>query len=175
MRVTWRIHMCDMTHSYVWSFTPAKFSQLTYGTVTWYLCLWHDAFIRDMTHYTCAMTHSYVWHDSFICVPWLIHMYDMTWVLDTCNTTHSYVPSLSCLLISRMSLMSLNTHMSLSLSWLTPLAYFSHLSHVMSHINELCKRVTSHVTDSQVHTNHTHSLLFYHTTPLLNVSESRHV
>ena len=61
------------------------------------------------------------------------------------------------------------------LSCLTSLAYFSHLSHVMSHINELCKRVTSHVTDSQVHTNHTHSLLFYHTTPLLNVSESRHV
>jgi len=28
------------------------------------------------------MTHSYVCHDSFICVPWLIHM---------CDTTHSYV------------------------------------------------------------------------------------
>jgi len=26
----------------------------------------------------CAMTHSYVWHDSLICVPWLIHMCDMT-------------------------------------------------------------------------------------------------
>jgi len=32
--VTWRIHMCDMTHSYVW----------------------HDSFI--------CVTHSYAWHDS---------------------------------------------------------------------------------------------------------------
>ena len=31
---------------------------------------------------TQVKTHSYVWHDSFICVPWLIHM---------CAMTHSYV------------------------------------------------------------------------------------
>ena len=28
--------------------------------------------------YSWDMTHSYVWHDSFICVPWLIHICDMT-------------------------------------------------------------------------------------------------
>jgi len=50
--VTWLIHMCDMTHSYVWHVI-------------------HDNVIHDMTH-------SYVWHDSFICVTWLIHMCDMT-------------------------------------------------------------------------------------------------
>jgi len=48
------------------------------------------------------MTHSYVGHDSFICVPWLIHMCDMThsdvwhdsficatWLLHMCDMTHS--------------------------------------------------------------------------------------
>jgi len=51
------IHMCDMTHSYVWhdSFT----------CVTWLI-------------HMCDMTHLHVWHDSFICVTWLIHMCDMT-------------------------------------------------------------------------------------------------
>ena len=43
--VTWRIHMCDMTHSY----------------------LWHDAFICvTWLIHMCDMTHSYVWHDAFI-------------------------------------------------------------------------------------------------------------
>ena len=59
--VTWLIHTCDMTHSYVW----------------------HDSFICvTWLIHTCDMTHSYVWHDSFICVTWLIHM---------CGRTHSYV------------------------------------------------------------------------------------
>ena len=58
---TWLIHMCDMTHWYVW----------------------HDSFlcVTWLIH-MCDMTHSYVWHDSFICVTWLIHM---------CDMTHSYV------------------------------------------------------------------------------------
>jgi len=59
--VTWLIHMCDMTHSYVW----------------------HDSFICvTWLIHMCDKTHSYVWHDSFICVTWLIHM---------CDMTHSYV------------------------------------------------------------------------------------
>ena len=45
--VTWRTHMCDM---YVW----------------------HDALIH-----MCDITHLHVWHESFICVTWLIRMYDM--------------------------------------------------------------------------------------------------
>jgi len=40
IRVPWRIHMCDMTHSYVW----------------------HDAFICvTWLIHMCDMTHSYVW------------------------------------------------------------------------------------------------------------------
>ena len=45
--VTWLIHMCDTTHSY----------------------MRHDLFICfSWLIHTCDMTHSYVWHDSFICV-----------------------------------------------------------------------------------------------------------
>jgi len=54
--VTWLIHMCDMTHSYVW----------------------HDSFICDMTHWLRDMTHWCVRYDSSIYVIWLIHMYAMT-------------------------------------------------------------------------------------------------
>jgi len=50
--VTWLIHMCDMTHSYVW----------------------HDLF-------TCDMTHAFEWHDSTcdIWVTWLIHTRHMSY------------------------------------------------------------------------------------------------
>jgi len=58
IRVTWLIHTCDMTHSYVW----------------------HDSFIRvTWLIRTCDMTHSYVWHDSFVHVTWLIRTCDMTY------------------------------------------------------------------------------------------------
>jgi hypothetical protein len=61
-RMTWLIHMCDMTHLYVW----------------------HDSFVcvAWLTR-MCAMTLSYVWHDSFKCVTRLIRMCDMTvmWVM----------------------------------------------------------------------------------------------
>ena len=43
----------------------------------------HDSFIRvPWFIHMCAMTQSYVCHDSFICVPWLIHL---------CAMTHSHV------------------------------------------------------------------------------------
>ena len=55
--VTWRIHMCDMAHPYVWDDSLI--------CVTWLI-------------HTCGTTHSYACHDSSICVPWLIHMRAMT-------------------------------------------------------------------------------------------------
>jgi len=59
--VTWLIHMCDMTH----------------------LWLWQDLFICVIWRiHMCDMTHSYVWYDSFVCVTWCVHM---------CHTTSSYV------------------------------------------------------------------------------------
>jgi len=50
IRVTWQIHMSDVTHSHVW----------------------HDSFICEtrLIH-MCDTTHSHVWHEPFICVTWL--------------------------------------------------------------------------------------------------------
>jgi len=75
--VAWRIHMCDITPSYVWYDSS--------------ICVLH-AHTHDSLIYVawrihmCDITHSYMWYDSFICVlhphPWLINM---------CGMTHSYV------------------------------------------------------------------------------------
>jgi len=75
--VTWLIHMCDVTHSYVR----------------------HDSLIY-ITH-TCDKTHSYEWHDSFIRETWLIHTWrdsficatwlTNTWLIHTWDMTHSYM------------------------------------------------------------------------------------
>jgi len=81
--VPWLIHMCDMTHWYVWHDTLI--------CVTWLI---------DM----CDMTHSYVWHDSFMCVmtdsyvPWPLHMSSSqfiswhTWMIhSTSHGTYEWV------------------------------------------------------------------------------------
>ena len=112
MCVTWLIHVCDTTHSYVWRETW----RICMGDTThcvWHdssMCVWHDSFICV----TWNMTHSYGWHDSLcvmtMCVTWLIHVYNTThsqhtcprqyWWYDSmcvtcliyvCDTTHSYV------------------------------------------------------------------------------------
>jgi len=93
----WPVRMCDvtdfkvraMTHWYVrrdW-FQGACRDLLIlecYSFTHWHV--WHrkDSFMRHACQviHLCDMTHSSVWHDSFICVPWLIHMCAMTW-LDT--------------------------------------------------------------------------------------------
>ena len=75
---TWLIHMCDMTHScmtlaYVWQ---------THSYV------WHDSLIWVTWRiHTCDMKHLLIWHDSFTCVTWLIH---------TCDMTHLHVCHDSC-------------------------------------------------------------------------------
>ena len=76
-QLTWLLHMCDMTQSYVW--------HDSFICVTWllHMCdmtqsyVWHGSFIRvTWLIHTWDMTHSYVWHDSFICVTWLLYMCD---------------------------------------------------------------------------------------------------
>jgi len=58
IRVTWLIHICDMTHSY----------------------LWRDAFVRvTWLIYMCDMTHSCVRHK------WLIHKWDMPHSCVSCH------------------------------------------------------------------------------------------
>ena len=93
IRVTWRIHMCDMTHSFCDTWLIPMFS-LTHSyawrdvstCVTRLIiipsCVTWLVHMRDMTcpyvwHVSLSFRH--VWHDSFICVPWRIH---------TCNTNH---------------------------------------------------------------------------------------
>jgi len=49
--LTWLIHMCEMTHSYVW----------------------HDSFIHITTlSHMCDTTCSNIWHDSFTCIFFLL-------------------------------------------------------------------------------------------------------
>ena len=103
MCVTWRIHVCDMTHSCVWHDAFIR--------VTWriHTCdrsyAWDDSFIRvTWLIHTCGITHSYVWHFQCTRFTWLIHARDMAhlyewqdsfirvpWLIHTCATTHSYV------------------------------------------------------------------------------------
>ena len=104
--MTWLIHMCDMTHSYVWhdSFI-CVICLITQRHITRvYVCItrvyvWHDSHIShmssvtyDMTHpcgrqaymrvtyliHLCSMPHSRLWHDSFTYATSLIHIRDMT-------------------------------------------------------------------------------------------------
>ena len=57
--------------------TPSPTSMSMWGScacLTWlvYMCDMTHSYVR---HDMCDVTHSYVWHDSFICVTWLIHLY----------------------------------------------------------------------------------------------------
>jgi len=83
--VTRLIHLCYMTHSYVWHSHMNK----CHTTNEW---VSHDSFIcatqmnESCVRVTrvwvvvceCRTTHSFVLHDSFIRVKWLIHTRDMT-------------------------------------------------------------------------------------------------
>ena len=71
-----------------------------------YSCVWHDSFICvPWLIHICVMTHSYACHDPFVCATWRIHMCDMTH--HTCVMTLSYVawlihvcmPRLICMLV----------------------------------------------------------------------------
>ena len=86
------IHMCDMTHPYVW---PIHVCDVAHSYV------WRDSFIcvtrlihlqvssrerAELCHvwliHMCDMAHSYVWHDLFI---------GMTWIINMCEYSHSWV------------------------------------------------------------------------------------
>jgi len=73
MYVTWRIHICDTTHSY----------------------MIHDAFIYVTWRiHICDMTHSYMWHDPFIYVTWPMHVAGSTCCCNKCSVQQ--VPRLMC-------------------------------------------------------------------------------
>jgi len=88
--VTWLIHMCDMTHSYM---THTRVCTEYVHMSSWVcahefvsMCTWVREYVHMRTHeiqtifmcatrfiHMCDMTHSYVWHDSITFVTWLIH------------------------------------------------------------------------------------------------------
>jgi len=99
--VTWRFHICDMTHLYVCHDASLCVTWLVYTSdmslgrllkiiyVTWLIYIfdmtrasanmterWHDVSIFVTWHmYTCGMMRHCVWHDSLLCVTWLIYVW----------------------------------------------------------------------------------------------------
>ena len=82
--VTWRIGICDMTHSYVRhdSFVCAK--RLVHTCYITHLYVWHESGVWPSWWQRCDMTHSYMRHDSLVCATWLNH---------ACDMFHWYAPS----------------------------------------------------------------------------------
>jgi len=106
MCVTWLIHMCDVTHSYMWhdSFVRVTWRIRTCDMTTSYV--WHDVFICVIWRIWCVQHESstYVTWDWCICETWLIYTWDVThlyvchdwcicvtWLIHTCDVTHSYL------------------------------------------------------------------------------------
>jgi len=74
--VPWLINICDMTHSHVWHDSFGCQTWLRYVPWLIHMCL-------HMSHIWCNLSACVKCDfDLFICVTWLIHMWD---------TTHSYV------------------------------------------------------------------------------------
>jgi len=96
MCVTWRIHICDMTHSYLWHDAFTCVMWLTHMCDMTHSYVWHASFqketvgrnvvqptpMNESCHTYEWVTPLYVWHVAFICVTWIAHM---------CDMTHSYV------------------------------------------------------------------------------------
>jgi len=137
----WLIHTCDidsficvtLTHSYVWHWYWVSIDAITHSYV------WHDSYVETMTHpYVCGMT---AWHDyrdvesspcvvcldghcdSFICVTWLLHMYD-AW--------HDYRDG-----ESSPCVLSLSGHHD-SLNFVTWLVYLHHAVTGTARVHNVC-------------------------------------
>ena len=81
IRVMWLVHKSDVTHSRVWC--------------DWFICACPlprcFAALSKPELRGCDMTDWYVWFDALICVTWLIHM---------CDVTYLYVPTLQLAVLS---------------------------------------------------------------------------
>jgi len=73
--VTWLIHMCDVTRTYV-SVSHPYVSRDSFICVTWlvHMCHTRVSLCHRSTYHvqllSCDMTHSYVWNESCACVTW---------------------------------------------------------------------------------------------------------
>jgi len=101
---TWLIHMCDMTHCYVWHDAWICVTWLIDMCVMTHSCMWHDSLIRvtwlvrvcDTAYvyvvrgwFVRAMTHLYVWRGSFVCVTCLHASRHVTHISESCHTYES--------------------------------------------------------------------------------------
>jgi hypothetical protein len=105
VHVTWLIRRCDMTHSHMvtcWYVCYDEVAQTTQPSAMHFICITWLIRTRDMTH-------SCVTHDSFVCVPRRIHVWQITslyvwreaehiafppydwWLIRMCDLAHSYV------------------------------------------------------------------------------------
>jgi len=101
IHVTWPIHICDMTHSYMIQSHTSRHNanEQVKSQAT---SVWHDSFIlvtwlihtchktRQVTRQISskAVSKVYVWHDSLLRVTWLIPMRDITHSYVTICVTH---------------------------------------------------------------------------------------
>ena len=72
--VTWRIQLCDMTHSYVWH--DSSICDMTHSNMTWLMHVWHDWCI--------VMWHMNEWVMS--CDIWMSHSRGRSELCDTWRT-----------------------------------------------------------------------------------------
>ena len=99
IRVTWCMHMCDMTYSYIGHVLIHILMHIPIYILVYlliHILIYILIHICDITWriplipwtFICDMLHSHFRHDSFTCTTWLIHMCDMTqWFLaGPCST-----------------------------------------------------------------------------------------
>jgi len=136
--VTWLMHMCDITHAYVWHDSCICVTWLVRMYNMTHTYVRHDSFIFvTWLIQICDMTHSDVWHDSFRCVTWLIQM---------CDMTHSYMWHDSCICVTwlvriydmphtheRVLSYAGTSHVT-HLNWVIPHMWMNHIPHMNTSI-----------------------------------------
>jgi len=82
IRVTWRMHMCDMTHSYLWHDSCTCVTWVIHMCAMTCACVQHAHICATWIIEICDMLHAYVWHDACKYV---------TWFVPTCAMTLTYM------------------------------------------------------------------------------------
>ena len=107
--VTWLIHMCDMTHSYAtWPISHTHTHEQVFDTAE--IEMSASNYVASFQKFP----HTHI-QDSFICVPWLIHMCAMTHVASFQKFPHTRIQdSFTCVpwLILLYVCMSASNHVA---------------------------------------------------------------
>ena len=181
-------HMNESRHTYEWVMSHIWMSHVTYmneschtsgspshqppiaARLSCFLDRWHALlqYVIRLLH-TCDMTHSHVWHDSFICVTWLIRIYEIPpscfldrWhdsfscvirLIHMCDVTHAHVCHDSFICVTWRMPMCVMTHSYVwhdsfpCVTWLVHTCdmTYSHVRHDYAHAwRDLSSCVTYH-------------------------------